>query len=95
MTSSVTFDLGLPARLGGLGLTNLSEEAPFFFSSASKVTQPQVEHLLLPDGKELSTALSHQTEPAFTTAGGAGPAASVFLNHLGRKIAKKNDPRTH
>ena len=54
--------LGLPARFGGLGLPNPSEEAPFSFSSASKVTQPPVEHLLLPDGKELSTALAAQTE---------------------------------
>ena len=50
--------LGLPARLGGLGLPNLSEEAPFSFRSVSKVTQPLVEHLLLPDGKELYTALA-------------------------------------
>ena len=52
--------LGLPACLGGLGLPNPS--APFSFSSASKVTQPLVNHLLLPDGKELSTALAAQTE---------------------------------
>ena len=31
------------------------------------------------------------TPLVFTTAGGAGPAASVFLKHLGSKIAKKKD----
>ena len=31
------------------------------------------------------------TPLVFTTAGGAGPAASVFLKHLGSKIAEKKD----
>ena len=54
--------LGLRARFGGLGLPNPSGEAPFSFSLASKVTQALVEHLLLPDGKELPTALAAKTE---------------------------------
>ena len=54
--------LGLPDRFEGLGLPNPSEEASLSFSSAWKVTQPLVEHLLLPVGKELSTALAAQTE---------------------------------
>ena len=31
------------------------------------------------------------TPLVFTTAGGAGPAASVFLKHLGSKIAEKKE----
>ena len=35
------------------------------------------------------------TPLVFTTAGGAGPAASIFLKHLGSKIAEKKDERIH
>ena len=40
------------------------------------------------DGGSFSTLV-------FTTAGGAGPAASVFLKHLGSMIAEKKDARIH
>ena len=81
--------LDLPARFGGLCLPNPSKEAPFSFSSASKVTQPQVEHLLLPDGEELSTALAAQTEAVVESR----KAKNIRWKEKAAAVKERLDPR--
>ena len=47
--------------------------------------------IVVAEEEEFEEEEEEEEEEEFTTTGGAGPAASVFLKHLGSKIAEKKD----